>query len=73
MAAKTKKKWQMVVTHWLKVWKDLHFVELTEIKCNITGLFMCACVHMIYDLSEGHKPLQPSMGRKFYQYYWIFY
>ena len=41
---------------------------LGEIKYNISGLFMCACVHMIYDLSEGHKLLQPSMGRNVYQY-----
>jgi hypothetical protein len=34
--------------HWLKLWKDLHSVELSENKYNIRGLFMCACVQTIY-------------------------
>jgi hypothetical protein len=34
----------MVVTHWLKLWKDLHLGELSEIKYNISGLL---CVHVL--------------------------
>jgi hypothetical protein len=43
-------------------------MQLNLVKLKIALVFMYACVHVIYDPSEGNKPLQPRMGREIYQY-----